>query len=95
MISLALILKNPAPRAPAPCTSVLKLDPEPDRSGQHSFWDPGLHKRTSDESEKRGAIISHGTLVVVRLLQGNLFHHSNRPRGVVQSVTCRTVDLGG
>jgi hypothetical protein len=67
VISLALILKNPSPRIPESGGSVLKIEKEPDRSGKEPFWDPNLYEQTSESCKKRGSIISHGTLVVVRL----------------------------
>ena len=72
IISLSLILENPAPTLPqsgSPVTalnfndsaSVSALDVE-----TQPLWDKDLYSRTSAVNSKRGSIISRGTLVVVR-----------------------------
>ena len=64
IISLALILKNPAPNLPdsglaSSITAQLNLAPGA------PFWDPDLYQRTSAEKQgKRGQIVSRGTLVI-------------------------------
>ena len=64
IISLSLILKNPAPDLPesglaSSITAQLNLAPG------SPFWDPDLYQQTSAEKQgKRGQIISRGTLVV-------------------------------
>jgi SNF2-related domain len=70
VISLALILQNSAPKLPASGSHVSSLDNAPS-SGSGSTasstggWDKELYKKTSTESQKRGSILSRGTLVIV------------------------------
>lgn len=70
VISLALILQNPAPAMPLSGSPVTTLaagsgtESGQTASGQAS-WDGDLHSRTSQSNGKRGSIISRGTLVVV------------------------------
>jgi SNF2-related domain len=65
VISLALILQNPAPAAPLSGSPVSSIPAQP--APESPFWDPDLYTRTSSWNEKRGSIISRGTLVVVSL----------------------------
>jgi hypothetical protein len=66
VISLALILRNPAPPLPLSGTAIASINVSPAISSGAAFWDPDLYSRTSASKEKRGRIISRGTLVVVR-----------------------------
>jgi hypothetical protein len=66
VISLALILRNPAPPLPVSGTAIASINVTPAISSGAAFWDPDLYSRTSASKEKRGRIISRGTLVVVR-----------------------------
>lgn len=65
IISLALILCNPAPPIPVNGTEQNMMTGEP-------FWDPhwaeSMHEEKTGASKKRGSILSRGTLVVVRRL---------------------------
>ena len=66
VISLALILKNPAPAFPlsgSPISELQKKDPNNGASGNR-FWDKTLYEKTSIRSKKTGSIICRGTLVV-------------------------------
>jgi hypothetical protein len=65
VISLAMILRNPAPPLPASGTAVSSINVTPAISSGAAFWDPDLYSRTSASKKKRGSIISRGTLVVV------------------------------
>lgn len=62
VISLALILKNPAPALPLSGAASTEISKDPDRST--SFWDPAF----SSSDKAKGTILSRGTLVVVSLL---------------------------
>lgn len=62
IISLALILLNPAPLLPTSGSSVAKLDSVDDGE---SKWDKDLNARCSADKPGRGSILSRGTLVVV------------------------------
>lgn len=64
VISLALILQNPAPVVPEAGSNVSTIPAQIPSNGP--FRDPDLYERTKDESDSRGSIISRGTLVVVR-----------------------------
>jgi SNF2 family DNA or RNA helicase len=66
VISLALILRNPAPPLPVSGTAIASINVTPAISSGAAFWDPDLYSRTSASKKKRGQIISRGTLVVVR-----------------------------
>jgi SNF2 family DNA or RNA helicase len=66
VISLALILRNPAPPLPVSGTAIASINVTPAISAGAAFWDPDLYSRTSASKKKRGRIISRGTLVVVR-----------------------------
>jgi hypothetical protein len=66
VISLALILRNPAPILPVSGTTVSSINVTPAISSGAAFCDPDFYSRTSASKEKRGRIISRGTLVVVR-----------------------------
>jgi hypothetical protein len=66
VISLALILRNPAPPLPKSGTAIASINVTPAISSGAAFWDPDLYSRTSASKKKRGRIISRGTLVVVR-----------------------------
>jgi hypothetical protein len=64
-VSLALILRNPAPALPesgSPASSIKVL---PNALPEKALWDPDIYTRTSATKKKRGNIISRGTLVVV------------------------------
>ena len=69
VISLALILQNPAPVAPlsgSPVTVLGAVGTGNDAiSDGPTSWDKELYSRTSVSNSKRGSIISRGTLVVV------------------------------
>lgn len=63
IISLALILRNPAPVLPesgSPASSIKVLT---NALSEKALWDPDLYTLTT--KKKRGSIISRGTLVVV------------------------------
>ena len=64
MISLALILANPAPDSPLSGSPVSDLDALDQNSTK---WDKGLYARTSSANPKIGRIISRGTLVVCKV----------------------------
>jgi hypothetical protein len=76
VISLALILRNPAPPLPVSGTAIAVINVTPAISSGAAFWDPDLYSRTSASKKKRGRIISRGTLVVVRCWMSRiaLFH---------------------
>lgn len=61
VISLALILKNPAPATPASGSPIFDLD----KATSPSRWDKKLYKSTSTSNKKRGSILCRGTLVIV------------------------------
>ena len=75
VISLGLILKNPAPASPDSGSNISALDSNtganatqttataPTQSTKAS-WDTKLYRETSKDNAKRGSIISRGTLVV-------------------------------
>ena len=69
VISLALILQNPAPEAPlsgSPVTVLGAVGTGNDASSDGpTSWDKELYSRTSASNNKRGSIICRGTLVVV------------------------------
>jgi hypothetical protein len=65
VISLALILRNPAPPLPVSGTAVSSINVAPAISSGAAFWDADLYTSTSASKKKRGRIISRGTLVVV------------------------------
>jgi SNF2 family DNA or RNA helicase len=67
VISLAMILKNPAPVTPVSGSPVLDLEKETVASA----WDKGLHKSTPGTNKKRGSILSRGTLVIVSSCHGS------------------------
>ena len=64
VISLALILANPAPDSPLSGSPVPDLDALDQNSTK---WDKGLYARTSSANPKIGRIISRGTLVVCKV----------------------------
>ena len=64
VISLALILQNPAPKAPLSGSPVSALD-SAGTASDATPWDKELYSRTSGSNSKRGSILSRGTLVVV------------------------------
>ncbi|CAB9523044.1 regulator of chromatin subfamily A member 3-like 1 [Seminavis robusta] len=65
VLSLALILCNPAPEAPVSGSHVKKLKQQTRASLSGSVgWDEDLYARTSKGCSKRGSIVSRGTLVV-------------------------------
>ncbi len=64
MISLALILQNPAPPAPVSgCNSDVWIS-NINNAAECEGWDPEW-QRGENESALRGSIMSRGTLVVV------------------------------
>jgi hypothetical protein len=66
VISLALILQNPAPPVPASGSQASSI-PVPDQMHERltsCFRDPDLYGRTSLTNAKRGSVLSQGTLVV-------------------------------
>lgn len=66
VISLALILRNPAPKEPASGSPVADIASAPTAESVEPFWDPDLYTRTKNPNhDKRGSILSRGTLVVV------------------------------
>jgi hypothetical protein len=66
VISLALILRNPAPPLPVSGTAVSSINVTPAICSGAAFWDPDIYTRTSASKRKRGRIFYRGTLVVVR-----------------------------
>ena len=67
VISLALILQNPAPTLPlsgSPITCLNRSQTSNASVSQQSVWDQNLYEQTSVSNKKRGSIISRGTLVV-------------------------------
>jgi SNF2-related domain len=70
VISLALILRNPAPALPISGSSSSSICDSPDMASGQPFWDPKWKKNirdpTGENSVSHGSIISRGTLVVVR-----------------------------
>jgi len=62
LISLALVLQNPAPTLPASGSHVSSIATQ--QNGGAPCRDKDLYQRTSEGKEKRGSIVSHGTLVV-------------------------------
>jgi len=69
VISLALILQNPAPTLLACGSLATSITAQPSLAPGQPFWDPDLHSRTSGSKKKRGSILSRGTLVVVSALK--------------------------
>ena len=70
VISLALILENPAPAVPQSGSAITVLNETAvGIPAATETWDKGLYARTSESNNKRGSIISRGTLVVVSLLE--------------------------
>jgi len=73
VISLALILQNPAPAVPqsgSPISALEKLSSNADVASAAAVqtpWDTDLYARSSASNSKRGSILSRGTLVVVRM----------------------------
>ena len=65
VITLALILANPAPLEPAVGSNATEITAQPTPDPEIPFRDPDLFKRTSGVHQKRGGIVSRGTLVVV------------------------------
>ena len=65
VISLALILQNPAPTLLASGSLATSITAQPSLAPGQPFWDPELYGRTSESKKKRGSILSRGTLVVV------------------------------
>ena len=63
VISLALILRNPAPTYPVSGSSSSSLKGTIGTTGQ-PFWDPSPAAPTKHDNNKEGAILSRGTLVV-------------------------------
>jgi SNF2 family DNA or RNA helicase len=64
VISLALILKNPASANPVSGSPIASLHAGSPPNLQNG-WDKSLYKFTSTLNSKRGSIISRGTLVIV------------------------------
>jgi hypothetical protein len=74
VISLALILQNPAPVMPLSGSPIAVLDAESATAANgQSSWDGDLYSRTSESNSKRGSILSRGTLVVVSI-RSNFCH---------------------
>jgi hypothetical protein len=68
VISLALILKNPAPLLPESGKPVSDLWCESGADATaHEGWNQDLHKTATISSAKRGSILTRGTLVIVSL----------------------------
>ena len=65
IISLSLILINPAPDVPISGTPVTKLNGLDD-TGKVT-WDKDLYPRSSTDHPKRGKILSRGTLVICKV----------------------------
>ena len=66
VISLALILKNPAPEFPlsgSPISELKRKDPSKGAS-ENCCWEKELYKKTSVLNKKTGSIICRGTLVI-------------------------------
>ncbi|KAL3900512.1 MAG: hypothetical protein SGARI_006228, partial [Bacillariaceae sp.] len=63
IISLGLILKNPAPNLPVSGSPVASLNTAP-APASGDGWDKALYAKTSTENAKRGSIVSRGTLVI-------------------------------
>jgi len=71
IISLSLILHNPAPPLPASGSSSTELDTASCRTTSEdlpSYWDIHLSKECQKTNKLRGSILSQGTLVVVSWL---------------------------
>jgi SNF2 family DNA or RNA helicase len=65
VISLALILKHPAPQLPISGSDISALATAPAPSDERDpKWDMGLYVRASPGISKRGSILSRGTLVI-------------------------------
>ncbi|CAJ1949444.1 unnamed protein product [Cylindrotheca closterium] len=65
IISLALILKHPAPELPASGSNVSCLANIPAILGSNTpNWNKGLNDQTSTDNPLRGSILSRGTLVI-------------------------------
>ena len=65
VITIALILANPAPLEPAAGSNATEIAAQPILSTESPFRDPDLFERKSVANQKRGSIVSRGTLVVV------------------------------
>jgi hypothetical protein len=66
VISLALILKNPAPNFPksgSPISELMKKDPC-NAASKSCGWEKNLYEKTSISNKKTGSIICKGTLVI-------------------------------
>ena len=63
IISLSLILKNPAPPFPASGSAVGALDTA-SKPAVGEGWDTSLYGLTSTGNAKRGSLLSRGTLVI-------------------------------
>lgn len=61
VISLALILRNPAPVLPESGSSISDLE----WITSPTQWDKSLYKKNSTTNKKRGSILCRGTLVIV------------------------------
>eukprot|EP00531_Pseudo-nitzschia_arenysensis_P016699 CAMPEP_0116122050 /NCGR_PEP_ID=MMETSP0329-20121206/4012_1 /TAXON_ID=697910 /ORGANISM="Pseudo-nitzschia arenysensis, Strain B593" /LENGTH=1515 /DNA_ID=CAMNT_0003615881 /DNA_START=43 /DNA_END=4590 /DNA_ORIENTATION=+ len=66
VISLALILKNPAPEFPLSGSPVSELEKDDASSARAEScgWERNLYERTSAANKKTGSVISRGTLVI-------------------------------
>ena len=66
MISLALILQNPAPEAPNSGSNVAHLSKAANKteSNSDSKWETDVYEQTPGLNPKHGSIISRGTLVI-------------------------------
>lgn len=68
IITLALILANPAPLEPAPGSHASTITAQPNLAPGTFYRDPDLYQRNAELKPKRGSIVSRGTLVVVSFL---------------------------
>jgi len=106
VISLALILQNPAPAVPQSGSPIAVLDNISNdtnvasAAGTPTPWDKDLYSRTSLTNSKRGSILSRGTLVVVRMIrtfshQKQLCCSQSPSSSTVSRLTCGAVDRRG
>jgi hypothetical protein len=66
VVSLALILRNPAPIVPmsGSSSSLIGRTVSSQSAGGRVYWDPYLAKKAQKINKKRGSILCRGTLVV-------------------------------
>ena len=68
VISLALILSNPAPELPLSGSKTTDLSKTPKPANGQAFWKPGLlSPDTNSESQKQRRLLSRGTLVICKV----------------------------